>query len=460
MQPRTMLSLPPIAGACECALPLCDATAMAIATVAVDERNVGPLAAALAADPAFAIWSVCALADSQAAEPPLTIDSLTNWIARRLLDLLQWPGSPIVTFSPEQNSQFAALVAESVATAREAARAAAANDLAAEPRYLAALTSRSSDWLTAVGSEAKAVAPIQPPLEASIIPPSISVESRAAGDEAWRRWLGDIPGIESLLPALLDRLRTAVEIDAKSEERLQTAKLESLKEFAYGAGHELNNPLANIATRAQTLLAEETHPERRRRLAAINTQAFRAHEMIADMMLFARPPKMAPESVDLVALAKEVLAELADEAADQQTTLHPPGRQESLIIQADPIQLRVALRALCMNSLQAVARGGNIIVEIEPSHSPPLPFSESPSRNSVAQEFASITISDDGPGIPADILPKIFDPFFSGREAGRGLGFGLAKCWRIVTLHGGQIIAHSQPGQGASFTITLPVSQG
>ncbi len=96
-------------------------------------------------------------------------------------------------------------------------------------------------------------------------------------DGAWRHWLSEIPAAQFVLPKLVSQLRRLDALESSFDRRLQTAKLDSLKEFAYGAGHELNNPLANIASRAQTLLKEETHPERRRRLAAINTQAFRVH---------------------------------------------------------------------------------------------------------------------------------------------------------------------------------------
>ena len=71
-------------------------------------------------------------------------------------------------------------------------------------------------------------------------------------------------------------------------------------------------------------------------------------------------------------------------------------------------------------------------------------------------EAVEIIVRDNGPGISAEVLPNIFDPFFSGREAGRGIGFGLSKCWRIVTQHGGQIDVESEPGRGATFKITLP----
>ncbi|MCC7476100.1 MAG: HAMP domain-containing histidine kinase, partial [Pirellulales bacterium] len=94
--------------------------------------------------------------------------------------------------------------------------------------------------------------------------------------------------IELRLPRLVEKLAEANRHAAEFERRLQHEKLESLKELAYGASHEINNPLANIAARAQTLLADEPQPERRRKLIAIHRQALRAHEMISDLMLFAR----------------------------------------------------------------------------------------------------------------------------------------------------------------------------
>src|SRR5262245_35834138 len=88
---------------------------------------------------------------------------------------------------------------------------------------------------------------------------------------------------------------------------VEAAKLQALYNFAYGLSHEINNPLANISARAQTLLVDEKNPQRRRKLATIVQQAFKAHEMIADLMLFARPPTMRPQGVDLSKLADTVV---------------------------------------------------------------------------------------------------------------------------------------------------------
>ena len=69
---------------------------------------------------------------------------------------------------------------------------------------------------------------------------------------------------------------------------------------------------------------------------------------------------------------------------------------------------------------------------------------------------AEVIVRDDGPGISEAVRRHLFDPFFSGREAGRGLGFGLSKCWRIVTDHGGRVVVNNVEGGGAEFTIALP----
>src|SRR5215831_17738172 len=102
---------------------------------------------------------------------------------------------------------------------------------------------------------------------------------------------------------------------------VEAAKLQALYNFAYGLSHEINNPLANIATRAQTLLIDEKDPQRRRKLATIVQQAFRAHEMIADLMLFARPPTLRREEVDLARLCDTVVAEMQEQAREQGTEL-------------------------------------------------------------------------------------------------------------------------------------------
>ncbi len=230
--------------------------------------------------------------------------------------------------------------------------------------------------------------------------------------------------------------------DGDFQAALQREKLAALRELAYGLSHEINNPLANIATRAQTLLRDETDPDRRRALATINVQAFRAHEMIADMMLFAKPPEMVPRQVDAVQIADAVIAEMAAEAKEQGTALVRSGLRGPLEFSADAVQLTVALRAVVLNSLQALGAGGRVEIAV-----------------SAADNAVTFRVSDNGPGLSDQAKRHMFDPYYSGREAGRGLGLGLSKCWRIVELHGGRIEVESELGNGATISLHLPLER-
>jgi signal transduction histidine kinase len=253
---------------------------------------------------------------------------------------------------------------------------------------------------------------------------------------------------------LSKRIARLAELEADFLPAVEAAKLDALKEFAYGASHEINNPLANISARAQTLLQDERDPERRRRLAAINSQAFRAHEMIADVMLFARPPRMDRREIDLVALIAAVTDEMLERAAAQGTQLEHRG-EARLVGRVDPVHLRVAIGAIVTNSLEAIGEGGRIEIELRRDSAGSTRLTAAKAVHDV--DVAQIVIWDTGPGIPPAIRPHIFDPFFSGREAGRGLGLGLPKSWRIVREHGGRIEVESPASGGATFTITLPL---
>jgi signal transduction histidine kinase len=131
----------------------------------------------------------------------------------------------------------------------------------------------------------------------------------------------------------------------------------------------------------------------------------------------------------------------------------------------------VAVRALIQNSLEALKTGGRIEVSLDTEYSvlstqysSPVPAPHFPTPSASASNPKSeirnlkLLVSDTGPGIPPEIRPQIFDPFFSGREAGRGLGLGLSKAWRIVQLHGGTITVDSPESGGATFVISLPLS--
>jgi signal transduction histidine kinase len=241
--------------------------------------------------------------------------------------------------------------------------------------------------------------------------------------------------------SIADKLTRLTQLESDFQRTLEVEKLEAMAEFAAGAGHEINNPLTVISGRAQLLLREETDPERKHALALISAQAMRVYEMIADMMLFARPPRPERQSVELIKLIDDLVADFLPRCVRQQTSLCRTGELGAILIEADPAQLNVALRAMCQNSLEAIGSGGRIEIAVEQDNE------------------VRIRITDDGPGIKPEERRHLFDPFYSARQAGRGLGLGLSKAWRIVTNHGGRIEVESEPGHGATFTIVLPTAR-
>lgn len=224
------------------------------------------------------------------------------------------------------------------------------------------------------------------------------------------------------------------------ERDFEREKLASLKQLAYGASHEINNPLANIATRAQLLLASEKDESRKKHLKIIWQQAMRAHEMISDMMLFAHPPEPALQSLDLTALVEQAARELAGQVTEAGWKLRIEIESSHLIAQADRSQLLSALQAIVQNSIESQPNGEVTI-----------------GCRRFDEARAIIEVSDNGPGVSSETARHMFDPFYSGREAGRGLGFGLSKAWTIVQLHQGNIRAMSTLGTGTTIAIELPL---
>jgi signal transduction histidine kinase len=254
--------------------------------------------------------------------------------------------------------------------------------------------------------------------------------------DEWTLWSG----------RLLDQ---AAIVEQRLEGRgvVESAKIEAIAEFAGGAGHEINNPLATIAGRVQILLGNEPDSNRRQDLATIGAQALRVRDMIGDLMLFARPPALSPQRLLLNEIAQAVIDQFADTARSRSCSLELE-ETGPIFATADPTQLRIVLSELIRNSLYASESVGDsvrgeIIVRLGRDGLP-------------AKSAAFVSVTDNGPGLTERDRAHLFDPFYSGRDAGRGLGFGLCKCWRIVSRHGGWIEFDSVPGIATSFRIIWP----
>jgi len=263
---------------------------------------------------------------------------------------------------------------------------------------------------------------------------------------------GAVPRVRAVEPCLeamllveaVERMLAHARVAGDVNRAIEVARLEAARELAYGAGHEINNPLANIATRAQSLLLEERDAERRRRLATIVDQAFRARDMIGGLMLFARPPRPAAERVDVGDLLRAVADAVEPVAAAKEVTIAVASPAQPLAVVVDRGQVEEALRAIVTNAIEASVVGGQgtLAARVRGDGDP----------------WCEVVVSDHGSGMDEATVRRAFDPFFSGREAGRGAGLGLSKAWRFIEASGGGVVIQSRPGAGTTVTVTLPTA--
>jgi two-component system NtrC family sensor kinase len=232
----------------------------------------------------------------------------------------------------------------------------------------------------------------------------------------------------------------------------QTLRLAELGRLAGGMAHEINTPLASIALRAESLLRSASDPRLQeidsfknfgRYLKTIDEEIFRCKKIISALLDFSRVRKPEVRETDLNGLAEKASDLVGHQMRLKQVALELRLDPDLPRVPADDGQLRQAIIALLMNALDATSGGGGT-VEV--------------STRREDGGAVSLTVADDGPGIPPEHLGKIFSPFFTTKPVGQGTGLGLAICHGIVTAHGGEVRVESEPGRGARFSLVLPLA--
>jgi signal transduction histidine kinase len=257
---------------------------------------------------------------------------------------------------------------------------------------------------------------------------------------AENRRLHDASVLETL-EADVDQLHCSLcEQRGGEAQRLKGQKLTALAEFAAGAGHEINNPLAVISGQAQYLLNHEPEPARQRALQTIIGQAHRIHQILNGLMQFARPPGPQKQMLDVPGLVREVAASLDELAAQRRVRVSCPQPDYPLSLYADPAQVATALAGLLRNAIEAAPADGWAEVRLE----------------TPAPDRLDLVVEDNGGGPTAAQREHLFDPFYSGRTAGRGRGLGLSTAWRLAREHGGDVTFVPLPGGPTRFVLSLP----
>lgn len=224
----------------------------------------------------------------------------------------------------------------------------------------------------------------------------------------------------------------------------RSEQLAHLGELAAGVAHEIRNPLAAIVN-ATTLLGEEeslTRDERANTLGAVKKEARRLNRILSDFLVFARPRESKVLEADIRVVVDHVAALIRED----------PGRAErvQLSVGIDPAvpafpfdadQMTQVLWNIALNGVEAMEGPGRLDI-------------------TVARQGAvvAIAVTDTGGGIPVEERRRVFEPFYSRKRSGTGLGLTIAR--RIVATHGGRIDVESTPGQGSRFTVVLPLAAG
>jgi signal transduction histidine kinase len=236
------------------------------------------------------------------------------------------------------------------------------------------------------------------------------------------------------------------ELENREAVLVQSHKMRAIGTLTAGVAHELNNPMNNITLTAHMLQEDyETldDQERREMIDDVVQEAGRAKKIISNLLDFARESGSQLEPLDLPRLLQETIdlagnqIKLSGIKIDFQTTGNLPR------VHGDSQQLRQVFLNLILNAIDASHKGGRIQVLVLPADEP---------------NYLAVKVIDTGTGIPAHILPSIFDPFFTTKGKGKGTGLGLSVSQGIVAKHGGRIMVSSQEGQGATFTVVLPVT--
>ena len=223
-------------------------------------------------------------------------------------------------------------------------------------------------------------------------------------------------------------------------------RLAALGQLAAGVAHEINNPLTNILLGSQLLAESTISEESKADLNIISDAAQRAARIVKGLLLFARREDYEPEPMALDLIVDQALelkkydfrTNNIKMALDLEADL-----PDSLVDEHQMTQVVLNILNNAEHALKKRDNGGEITI-----------------RTSSTPGFVVMEISDDGPGIEAGLLSKIFEPFFTTKKAGEGTGLGLSICHGIVQQHQGEMWVTSKEGQGASFFVRLPVSDG
>lgn len=245
--------------------------------------------------------------------------------------------------------------------------------------------------------------------------------------------------------AVLGIVRDVSEQRDVQAQLLQAEKMSAIGQLVGGMAHEINNPLASILVNMEMLLAETKDASQLETLNAIKTETDRAAQIVRNLLMYVRGQGSSRSLVDLRESIRGALALRRNQLLNQQIEVEVSLPDAPAIVSGNTVNLQQVLMNLLVNAEHAIRshRGrGQVWLKLE-----------------VEDGLAIITVDDNGPGIPPELLSRVFDPFYTTKPEGEGTGLGLSVSAGIIADHHGKIAAAERPGGGARFILELPLSQ-
>jgi PAS domain S-box-containing protein len=249
---------------------------------------------------------------------------------------------------------------------------------------------------------------------------------------------------DSKLAGVIISVRDITREKKFEQQVVQSERLAAMGAMIGGVAHELNNPLTSILGVSELLQDSQTTDAARKQIAILQQQARRAAEIVHNLTYFATPPTPGKTRVNLGDIVERTLNLHSYSLRKNNITVDFVREPALPYVQGDPHQLMLIFLNLILNAEQAIREArdrGTLRIRLGTT------------GNSVWASFL-----DDGPGIPSEILPSIFDPFYTTKRPGRGTGLGLSICKSVMKEHNGTVEAANAPGGGAVFTVSLPAA--
>ena len=266
--------------------------------------------------------------------------------------------------------------------------------------------------------------------------------------------IGNQIGVAIEKAGLYENLKNAYqELKEAQEQVIAQEKLASLGKLSATIAHEINNPLAAVLTYNRLMIKQNRNgrltPERKddiaRYLDIMSSETARCGEIVKNLLAFSRQSKINIESRNIKEIVDRTLTLLSHDLEMKGVQVVKRMSSHLPQVQCDFKQIQQALLNVIGNASEAMVGGGVLTME---------------AKRSTEGRTMEIKISDTGCGIPKNDLKSIFEPFFTTKEEGKGVGLGLSVVYGIVTRHRGTIEVESEPGEGTTFTIRLPLAIG